>query len=388
MAKVSLESVRSAKQDVAEAAEEVVAGLSGGQPKLAVLLAGRDRNHTELNKAVRERLPEGTRLVGWSTAGEIDGEGMHNDTILLGALSGDFEVGLGAGKDLYGNALKAGSTAMQQAADELGVRRTDIDHRKSVAMVVDDGFKWKKEELLLGVMEKNQSLVAVGGGAGDQEQEQEKQSALIHLDGDVFDDGVLVALFKTDAPWGAFRAHPYTPMGKSITITKIDDDTGQRAIEIDDQPAAEYMSKLIDCPVDQLEFGTPNGFAKTSLAFRVGREYFMRSPWKPLPDGSVLFANVLDEDTELELMKLGDMAKMTEEFFTKELPERLQNPTANLLFHCSGRHWLAMASNTVGQLSESFKSAPPSIGFNCFFEIYSGFHINTTLTVLGFGSNE
>ncbi len=43
---------------------------------------------------------------------------------------------------------------------------------------------------------------------------------------------------------------------------------------------------------------------------------------------------------------------------------------------------------TTGQLpalSETFRSAPPCAGMNVQFEIYCGFHINTTLTSLVFG---
>ena len=42
----------------------------------------------------------------------------------------------------------------------------------------------------------------------------------------------------------------------------------------------------------------------------------------------------------------------------------------------------------IDELSATFRSAPPAVGFNVFFEIYSGFHINTTLTVLAFGQND
>jgi hypothetical protein len=50
--------------------------------------------------------------------------------------------------------------------------------------------------------------------------------------------------------------------------------------------------------------------------------------------------------------------------------------------------WMAQSLDLVGRLGESFKNAPPSAGMNCFFEVYCGFHINTTLTTLVFGSDE
>jgi hypothetical protein len=121
---------------------------------------------------------------------------------------------------------------------------------------------------------------------------------------------------------------------------------------------------------------------------KVGREYFIRAPWKPLEDGSIMFANLLDEGSELELMQLGDMAGATSRFFKEELPRRVQKPTAALLFHCSARDWFARTVGVIDDLSKTFKSAPPAAGMNVFFETYAGFQINTTLTVLAFGEND
>jgi hypothetical protein len=382
-----MQTARTTQSEPVAAAEDLLKQLQGGEtPKLVTLFASRERDQVALNRAVRERLPKGTRLVGATTAGELDNQGIHSGSVVLGALSGDFEVGLGLGTGLSADAVGAGGTAMKRAAQDLGVRQSDIDPRQYVGLVIDDGFRFKKEELLLGILEKNQTLVLVGGGATDHEQDPAKQSALLHVDGEVVTDAVLVALFKTNAPWAALRSHWYQPTGERLTITRVDD-SATRALEIDGKPAAQRYSDLLGVPVDELEFGKPRGFAVHPTALKVGREYFIRAPWKPLPDGSILFANLLEEGTELELMKMGDMAGLTRSFFQEELPRRVQNPQATLLFHCSGRMWYAGATGTIPQLAETLRHAPAAAGMNVHFEIYSGFHINTTLTVLAFGGN-
>jgi hypothetical protein len=198
---------------------------------------------------------------------------------------------------------------------------------------------------------------------------------------------VIVILVKTDANWGALRSHWYEPSGETVRITKVDE-TCTRALEIDGKPAAQRYAELLGVTVDELEFGKPNGFAKRPTALKVGREYFIRAPWRPMPDGSIMFANLLDEGVELELMNAGDPAEYTKKFFEEELPKRVPNPTAALLFHCGGRAWVATAAGRAEALAASFKSAPPCAGFNVHFEIYSGFQINTTLTVLAFGQND
>jgi hypothetical protein len=383
LAIVKMQTARTTQSEPVAAAEDLVRQLQGGAtPKLVTLFASRERDQLALNRALRERLPPGTRLVGATTGGELDNQGIYQGSVVLGALSGDFEVGLGLGTGLTLDAVGAGATAMKRAAQDLGVRQQDVDSRKFVGLVIDDGFRYKKEELLLGILEKNPTLILVGGGASDDK----LQSAQLHVDGEVATDGVLVALFKTNAPWAALRSHWYVPTGERLVITKVDD-SAQRALEIDGKPAALRYSELLGVPLEELEYGKPKGFAAQPTALKVGREYFIRSPWKVLPDHSIVFANLLEEGTELELMKVGDIAGATRSFFQEELPRRVQNPQAALLFHCGGRMYYSHMTGTAAQLADTLRHAPSAAGMNVHFEIYSGFHINTTLTVLAFGGN-
>lgn len=386
MSSIQLHPTRTSLTEPAAAADDLLTQLGDVTPKLAVLFASRDRDHLALNRALRERLPKDTRLIGATTNGEIDNGGMYTGTAVMGALTGDFEVGLGLGQDLSMDAIGAGETAVKMACEELGIRPKDVDSHQYVGLVMDDGYKMKKEELLLGMMGLNQDMILVGGGAGDNEMDFSKASALIHVDGEVTDDAAFIALFKTDAPWAALRSHWYQPTGETITLTKLDS-THTRVLEIDGKPAAQRYAEIIGVTVDELEFGKPNGFATRPAALKVGREYFMRSPWKPLDDGSIQFTNMLEEDSELELMQIGDMAEATREFLAKEIPQRVESPQSALMFHCGGRTWFAAATGHMEDLANTFSAAPTCVGLNVNFELYCGFSINTTLTTLVFGAS-
>ncbi|MCK6592351.1 MAG: FIST C-terminal domain-containing protein [Polyangiaceae bacterium] len=360
MPKVELRSARSALADPHEVADDLVEQLGPVVPKLVTLFASRDRDQIALNRAVRARLPDDTRLIGATTAGEIDRDGMHVGTVVLGAMSGDFEVGLGIGKGLSRDAMGAGVQAVGSACRELGIMPADLDPRSNVGLVIDDGYENKKGD----------------GG-----------SALLHVDGQVTNDAALVALFSTGTPWAAVRSHWYEPTGEMVTITKVDD-TCRRVLEIDGKPAVKRYQEILGVEPSELDFIKPRGFATRPTALRVGREYFIRSPWTPLDDGSILFANLLEEGMELELMRLGDIGGMTRKFFEEEVPRRVPSPTAALVFHCSGRSVFAESVGKTQELSAAFSAAPPCAGFNVNFEVYCGFQINATLTVLAFGATE
>lgn len=387
MAKIDLKSARTAEKDPEKAADAICRQLGDVAPKLFTIFASSDRDQDALNRAFRDRLPKGTRIIGASTCGEVDNAGIHMGELVVSSLSGDFEVGIGLGKGLTDDAVAAGAKALAAAATDLGMRPQELDPKRVVGLVIDDGMRYKKEELLLGVLDKCPSLVLVGGGAANYDLQSPESKCWVHADGEVATDAVLVVLIKTNANWAALRSHWYEPTGKTLRITKVDE-TCTRALEIDEKPAAERYAELLGVTIDDLEFGKPNGFAQRPTALKVGREYFIRAPWKPLPDGSIVFANLLDEGTDLELMKLADPSGATRSFFEKDLPSRVPNPTAALFFHCSGRAWFAQALGEMAKLSSTFEAAPPCAGFNVCFEIYSGFHINTTLTALVFGQND
>lgn len=386
MPSVEMVHARTSARDSSAAAEDLCKQLGSITPKLVVMFASRDRDHAALNREMRARLPAGTRLIGASTNGEIDRDGMHEGTVVVAALWGDLEVGLGLGKDLSLQAAAAGEHAIRNAAQELGARSDDLGSRKFVALVIDDPFRFRAEEMLLGVMAMNQALVAVGGGAADSQLDVAKASAVVHVDGEVATDAVAVALIKTDAPWAALRNHWYAPTGQTLRVTKVDE-TAKRALEIDGKPAAKRYAELLGVGVDDLEFGKPNGFAARPTALKVGREYFIRAPWKPLEDNSIVFANLLEEGVELELVKITDIVESTRRFFEAELPSRVQSPRAALLFHCTGRKIFSSLAGKQEELAATFRSAPPCVGLNVQFEIYCGFSINSTLTSLAFGAS-
>jgi hypothetical protein len=307
MATVNLRSARTAILDPGEAAEALCKELAPVNPKLVTLFASSLRDQVALNRAMRERLPKGTRLIGATTAGEIDNEGMHQGTVVASVLEGDLEVGIGLGKGLGEDAVTAGAKALASAAEDLGVRPSDLGPTNYVGLVMDDGFRNKKEELLLGVLDRCPALMLVGGGAAYHDIFAPEAHGTLHADGDVASNAVLVTLVKTKANIGALRSHWYTPTGQTVQITKVDESC-TRALEIDGKPAAARYAELLGVRVDELQFGTPRGFAFRPTALKVGREHFIRAPFQPLPDGSILFVNLLDEGVELELMQLGDPA--------------------------------------------------------------------------------
>jgi len=380
---VTLSSAQTNETNEQRVVEELVSKLDGGTPKVVFVYASRGRDHKAIRQALRGRLPKETPIVGASTAGELTNHGYAAGSILIGALSGDIDVGVGIGRGLTRDAVRAGASALEQAASQLGVRPTALDPRKHVGVVIDDGFKMKKEELLLGVLENNQGLVIVGGGAADPD----VQSAVLYTDTDVIDDAALVVLFSTNTPWAALRAHSYGPIGATVRVTKVDS-TARRILELDDRPAALRYAELCGVAPEQLTFANMPTWLRHSLALKVGREYFLRAVWKADEDDSLVGLNMIPVDQQLEIVCSGDIVESTRRFLTEELPRRVPKPTAALFFDCQARRLAATIGGKLDALGDVFKLAPPCVGLNVHLETYCGFQINSTLTALAFGAGQ
>ena len=377
---------RTSKTDPGEAAEDLLNQIGSFRTKLGIMYASRDRDHLALNRAIRERLPPGTPFLGASSAGEIDNDGLHFGSVVLTTLGGDVEVGIGLGTKLSEDGVRAGVDAVTDAAGQLGHRPEDLNPRTDVGIVIDDGYRRRKEALLFGVLEKNPALFLVGGGASDPERDPSKRSALVHANDRVETDAAAVVLLRTESPFRVLRSHWYVPSGQILRITRVDD-THKRALRIDGAPAARRYAEALGVSVDELG-GNPRLFSSRPTALRVGREYFIHAPSMVLPDGSILFEHLLDEGTEYEVMSPGDPLEITRRFLDEQVPRRVPSPRGMLVFHSSERYASAEASGHLGALSGMFRSKMPIAGFNVEAEIYCGFSVNNTLATLVFGSDD
>jgi hypothetical protein len=384
MSRVDLECAHAAGAEPETVAGELVAKLAGPEPVLCFAFASPDRDHGALAKALRAALPPTSRLVYATSGAPISSSGSMRDSVVLAALSGDLEVGLGLGSDLDGDPVGAGASAIRQAARELDLAPQELPTLSTVGVVIDDASRQRKDEFLLGILDANPALSLVGGGAGDGRPPGPSSRAVVGIDGEIGAGAGLVALIRTGASWKTFRHHAYQPTGDTIKVTKVDD-TYLRVREIGGMPAAQAYAERVGVAVQDLEFGKAGGFSKHPTAMRVGREYFLCAPWIPLPDGSILFAQRILPNTELEIMQQVDLVDALEQFVQTELPRELPDATCALYFNCYGRYQQARSLGIEEALEARYARGPRAAGMNAVFEIFKGFQVNSTLTALAFG---
>lgn len=382
MAKVEIETATTTKSDAAAAAEDVLSQLHLGATRLVWGFIPGAVDHGEYHRALRERLPKDVRVVTQSTTAGLTNAGYLPGTMTVGALKGDLDLGIGHATGLADAAPETGSQMIERAARELGTRVADLDRRVG-GLVIDDGSKNKKEEMLLGALEDNQGLVLVGGGSAQNEY---GGPGMMGVDGEIFTDGAFTVLFRTLAPWAAMRHHAHELVGKRVRITKVDV-ANHRILELDGQPAGKRWSEVIDVAPDKLTFAHPESLLTHGFALKVGREYFLRSVYKDAESDDLISANWQQEGQELELTRNADPPGALRRFLTSEVKNRLHNPTAAIFFDCGARRFLAQLGGIEQAIGSEFAAAPPCVGGVVWYETYCGFMVNGTLTALVFGSD-
>lgn len=382
MASVTLHNARSEHLDADAAAEDCISQLGAAPGRVVFAFIPGDRDHAASHRALRARLPSGVRLVSSATTAGLTNGGHAPTSLVLGGLGGDLEIGIGFGTGLGTDPSRLGAACVETAARELGTRIEDFD-RTVGGVVIDDGSRMRKEELLLGVLEKNQGLVVVGGGASKNAM---GQGGVIGVDGEVFEDGAALVLFRTRARWAALRHHAYEPTGQRVRVTKFDA-AQNRILELDGEPAALRAAAALGMPPEHLSLAHVTELLKVMFALRVGREYFLRFAFKEDGSNALISANWLQEGQDLELMKAGDMLAALGKFIDVELPSRVPSPTAALFFDCGARQVSAAVAGVQAEVGAAFRRAPACAGGVVYYESYCGFMVSGTLTSLVFGSD-
>ena len=111
-----------------------------------------------------------------------------------------------------------------------------------------------------------------------------------------------------------FGRSPVTLGIQAATLQDLSEGRLLLGLGVANQPIASWHDATFDKPirrireyadiVRQVATGELNPVHFRTI-FEVGREYFIRAPWKPLDDGSIMFANLLEEGVELVRSLLG-----------------------------------------------------------------------------------
>ncbi len=354
-------------KDASTAADDLVSQLGSATPKLVTLFASREsRSPRPQSRRVLERLPKGTRLIGASTGGEIDRGGMSEGEVVLGALSGDF-ASVSASAPALARRTRRRLGAVSRACYELGVRRRT--RRKEIRRP-RDGRRVPLQERRNCSSASSTATRASCSWAAERPTRARSVEAVAVLPRRrrVVTDAALIALFRTDRRGPRFartgradRHHAANHQGRRHAHACSRDRR---------QTGAQRYADILGVTVDDLEFGTPNGFA-THRRRCASDARTSSARLKPLPDGSILFANLLEGGQRARPDAHRRHGRIREGSSNRISPT-CGEPARGAALPLQWAQVVREQRRIIPSSRTRSPAAPPCVGLNVHFEIYCG----------------
>lgn len=375
----------SSNEDPFEAGKESVESMLAGleeEPKIVFVFSSSEYDQEEVLSGVISSTEE-ARVVGCSTAGEIEGSQVKSGSVVVMGISGADHWPVAVEKGAVENSFRTGR--------EMARKLRERENNFSALFLLGDGLSENGAEIVRGAQEVlGNDFLIIGGLAGD---DYNFQKTFQYVDGEVVSGAVLGIGISDDVSFGTGCGHGWEPVGNPMRVTASE---GAKVIEIENEPALKIYEDYFGKAAEEL---TRESFAQIAYTYPLGMSIdesentLLRSPVIANGDGEIDFAAEVPEGSIVRLM-IGDRKKAIGA--AREAAESARNqlgekPKAVFVFNCIARYkLLGMERNEeLEAIKDVFGPEVPVAGFYTYGEIAplkngeerSVFH-NETITVL------
>ena len=351
-----------------ETADELLDQL-GAAPDVVLLFVSPRHACEQVLEGLWRRLPPRTRLIGTSTAGEINGEEAVDGSVTAMGLRLD-----GIGFETH--RLDPPSGSARDAGRAFGARLKGAPP-DLLLLFPDGGSGLRVDALLRGIQDElGPELPIIGGGSGGSGDDGSfTRIAQLHQR-DVLRGGAVALALRGPLRVATAARSGWIPIGAPRTCTRIEG--GNLLLELDGQPALsvyeEYLGpRIADMPAASLEF--PLGIVGDHAVAEGGY------------DGQTLLRTVIGVDAARKALVLaGAMDEGTRVRVTRATKEdvlaaaraavdaalaELPDPSVALFFNCVSRK-IVLGPRYKEELGQAFARLGPRVpaaGFYCFGEL-------------------
>lgn len=344
-------------------AERLLQDLAPARPALVLLFASDAGRLGPVSRQLRAGLPEGCRIVGCSSAGEIGPGGYAADTVTA--------IGFPA------RSFRADVCVLRQQ-EQIPVSRWMArlrrfhagfapDARRSVfGVLLADGHA-RQEDVLVATLDAAVPGVPVVGGSAADGLRFGRTCQV--LDGRRQGGAALFILIETDFALAEVLFAHFSPTGECAVVTAADPQN-RTILELNAEPAAQEYARLAGLDLARM---TPVDFARHPLLLRMGRRHHVRAIRGVTPDGGLELMSVIEAGT---ILRLGRAEGLTQGF--ADAVAGLPRPPVMILgFDCVLRRLALERAGKLDRMSAIFRDHRVA-GFNTYGEQHSGMHVNQT----------
>ena len=370
---------QSCASDARLAAQEFHAAVQ--QPAMALVIFFCSSRY-DLDELAGEmnRLFDGVKVVGCTTAGEIGPSGYRDFSISGASFPADsFTLVAGLFDRLQQFDFERGQGFVNGLLQQLEAKVPHCEAKSSFAFLMIDGLSVREEPVVRTFQNALGNIQLVGGSAGD---DSCFVRTWVFFDGAFHADGAVLLLASTSVRFKTFKTQHFVSDNERLVVTEAD--PVRRIVkEINGLPAAEEYARVIGSTVADL--GSLR-FANFPVVVVIDGTDYVRAIQKANDDGSLTFFCAIDEGLVLRVAHGEDLLGNLNQSFAA-LHAEIGEPQAVLACDCILRNLEITHDGLKASVGELFRDHH-AVGFSTYGEQYGGVHVNQTLTGIAFGHAE
>lgn len=353
-----------------DAAAAQIAAFAGPlHPALVLLFASPAAQLAPVSAALRPLLPEGCRLAGCSSAGEITHTGYGQGGLVAVAFPA---AGFAVETVSLAQLSMSGVTRWMADLRAASGRLAREGRANMLALVLADGQSRHEDVLAAALDASLPGLPVIGGFGGNG---LTFADVLVMTEGQVTSDAAIICMMATDLPVEELVYAHFSPTAARCVVTSADP-ASHIIMELNAEPAAQEYARLAGLEPGCL---TPVDFARHPLLLRMGRRNHVRAISGVHPDGGLQMLASIDVGAVLTLGRAEDLVRG----FADALARLTRPPALILGFDCILRRLAleeAGLQDDVAMLHTRYNVA----GFNTYGELHDGMHVNQTFVGIAF----
>jgi hypothetical protein len=367
---MNIKAAYSTQGTVDESVNEIAQNFELFDAELVLYFASTHYAPVEVSKKMQDAFPM-AQVFGCSTAGEIACGKMLENSLVAMAFTGQAvsDAKIAVIEDL-GNEESV-RTAFDAFSTYFKEPVAQMDPEKYVGIILVDGL-CAAEEGLMETIGDLTNVTFIGGSAGD---DLKFSATYVYANGKPYGKSAVLALLKPGVPFSFIKTQSFRDLGKSLEVTKADDET-REVIEFNNKPAAVAYAEALGTTVED----APKHFMHNPVGLFIEDEPYVRSPQQIKGSSMVFYCGIM-EGMELSILEGTDIIGDTRAAIAQAQAE-LGGISGIVNFNCILRTLELRQEKLTDAYGELFAQVP-TVGFSTYGEQYIG-HINQTATMLVF----
>jgi hypothetical protein len=339
------------------------------EPSFVIFFASSQFDVKSMSANVKQAVPN-SKVMGCTTSGELASGEMMDGSVVLMAFSSEMidDVKIEVIEGIKNNVINL-NQAIRNFEEHFGESMMDMSLEEYVGLVLIDGMSMA-EERVVDKLGDTTNVLFVGGSAGD---DMKFETTHLFVDGKVYTDAVVLALFKPKRPFSIIKTQSFKTTGEPFVVTKVNEES-REVLEFNGVPAVQFYADFFGVKKEEVA----DLFMKHPVGLVADDEIYVRSPQRIHGDSIVFYCNLL-EGMEVQMLESTDILKDTKKAIEDKESE-LGEVSAIINFNCILRT-LDMKSQGITREYGQLFSDIPTVGFSTYGEALLG-HINQTATML------